>query len=108
MKKMTFIAIPVIVVIALLAGAAVWKIMMPAAAPVTVQQGPLPSGETSTGGSQPANPFSALFGQSAPQTTVMPTPTPASAAAMNADVNTVGDDGGASDFSSLQSQASGL
>ena len=77
----------------------------------TVARGPMPNALGSAGGAKPTNPFSALFGgQQTTSVTVtpIPTPTPASAAAMNTDVNGVGDDGGASDFNSLNSQASGL
>jgi cytoskeletal protein RodZ len=102
MKKLPIIMIPAIVVILLLGGAFVWKMMQPS--PATKQAGTFPN---AVGGSvkKPTNPFSFLFGS---QTTPIPTPTPASAAAMNADLQTVGDDGGASDFSSLQKDASGL
>lgn len=107
MKKTTLFAIPVFVVLLLLAGAFVWKMMTPAKQVVTTQQGPLPNAISQATGTKPSNPFSFLFGQQATATPI-PTPTPATAAAMNADLNTVGDDGGAADFSSLQTQVNGL
>ncbi len=68
----------------------------------------LPSAVENAQGGKPANPFSFLFGGQQAAVTPIPTPTPASAAAMNADVSAVGDDGGAADFSSLQTQTNGL
>ncbi len=89
--------IPAIVVILLLGGAFVWKMMVPTASSPTQSTGTLP------------NPFAFLGGKPTSSfNTTIPTPTPASAAAMNADLQTVGDDGGAADFSSLQKDASGL
>lgn len=108
MKKTSIIVVPVIIVILLLAGALVWKMMMPAATSAPVEQGTLPSAVNEASGKVPSNPFSGLFGQTPPQVTVMPTPTPASVASMNSDLNSVGDDGGASDISNLQSQVNGL
>lgn len=105
MKNLSIIAIPVFVVILLLAGAFVWKVVLPDNSVVTRQMGELPRAVEDAGGTKPTSPFSFLFGSGS---TTIPTPTPASAAAMNADINVLGDDGGAADFASLQSDASGL
>jgi hypothetical protein len=106
MKNLSYFAIPVFAVILLLAGAFVWKMMTPVSPVSTTSAGPLPNAVNNASGNKPTNPFSFLFG---PETAApIPTPTPASVAAMNADVNAIGDDGGASDFSSLQAVASGL
>ena len=106
MKKISYLVIPVFIVILLLAGVFVWKMVTPTQPVVTTQTGPLPNSLRNAVGNKPTNPFSFLFGQQA--ATPIPTPTPASVAAMNADLQTVGDDGGAADFSSLQAAASGL
>lgn len=104
MKKLPFIAIPVVIVMLLLGGVMVWKVINPAKSIVTTG-GTLPSAFSGQSAAKPSNPFSALFG---PATTPVPTPTPASVSSMNQDLTNVGDDGGAADFTSLQSQASGL
>lgn len=104
MKNLPFIAIPVIIVILLLGGVMAWKVMSPPK-PAVIQVGTFPSGFSGQQAAKPSNPFSALFGI---QTPPVPTPTPASVSSMNQDLTTVGDDGGATDFTSLQSQASGL
>lgn len=103
MKNLSLFAIPVFVVIVLLAVAFVWKVMQPPPAVTTSET--LPNSLRSAQGEKPSNPFSFLFGSGA---TPIPTPTPATAAAMNADLQTVGDDGGAADFSSLTSDAGSL
>ena len=105
MKNISFIAIPVFVVIVLFAGAFVWKMVTPAGSVVTRQMGTLPNSVEDAGGTKPANPFGFLFGT---QVTPIPSPTPASAAAMNSDLNILDDDGGAADFASLQTDVSGL
>lgn len=106
MKKLPLmIGIPAIAVALVVGGAMIWKLKTQTVDVVTPSGvGTLPSGMTATG-TKPNNPFSALFGE---KTTPIPTPTPATAAAMNADLQTIGDDGGAADFSSLQQTASGL
>lgn len=107
MKKMSIFIIPVIVVILVIGGAFAWKVFMSPAdtTPAATRITELPPGSTSEPAVKPQNPFSALFG---PKTTVIPTPTPASVAAMNADVAAIGDDGGAADFSSLDVYVNGL
>lgn len=90
----------------MLAGLFVWKMVTPVPPVVTTQPGSLPNSLGNAAGNKPSNPFSFLFGSQT--ATLIPTPTPASAAAMNADLQTVGDDGGAADFSSLQASANGL
>lgn len=107
MKKLPYIiGIPAIAVALVLGGAMLWKLKNQTVETMSVQPGPLPGSVNSAGGAKPANPFSALFGPQTAQPTAVPSP--ASIAAMNADLNTVGDDGGASDFTSLQKDASGL
>jgi hypothetical protein len=112
MKKMTLFAIPVFVVMAILGGIFVWKVMTPSNStqPVTQAKGPLPNAFNQAGGSKPSNAFGGLFIQSTPTPAPIPilTPTPASVGDLNAQLQTVGDDGGASDFTSLNSDASGL
>jgi hypothetical protein len=111
MNKLPYIiGIPFRAVVLVLGGAMLWIRNTPQALKTTAMAhpAPLPNPLHQGAGSKPSNSFNQLFVTSAPQPTVMSTPTPASAAAMNADVNSVGDDGGASDFSSLQSQVSGL
>lgn len=114
MKKLPYIiGIPFLAVVLVLGGAMLWRLKNQATTVdvvATAPRGSMPNALGSAGGSAPTNPFSALFGQPnlTPTSTIMPTPTPASAAAMNTDVNSVGDDGGAADFNSLNSQASGL
>jgi hypothetical protein len=110
MKKIGLFVIPVFAVIALLTGVFVWKIMTPSNSTQTVTQarGPLPDALQKAVGSKPSNPFGGLFGQPVPLITEIPSPTPASAAQMNADLQSVGDDGGAADVTSLQSVANGL
>lgn len=105
MKKFSIFVIPVVIILLLLAGVFVWKMIRPAAPVATREPLPLPNSLENAGGTKPTNPFSFLFGQ---QAAPIPTPTPASVSAMNADLATVGDDGGAADFSSLQKDASGL
>lgn len=90
----------------ILAGVFVWKMVTPPKQIVTTEQGPLPNSLNNATGNKPSNPFSILFGGSA--VTPIPTPTPASAAAMNGDLQALTDDGGAADFNSLQTQVSGL
>ena len=109
MKKLPYIiGIPAIAVALVLGGAMLWKLKTQTVdTAVSTQPATLPDAVGKASGTKPTNPFSVLFGQKAAATPI-PTPTPASATAMNADVNAVGDDGGAADFSSLQSQVSGL
>ncbi len=106
MKKLPFIiGIPAVAVALVVGGAMVWKLKTQTVDVATTSGvGTLPSGMTASG-TKPSNPFSALFGGNAGS---IPTPTPATVAEMNADLQTVGDDGGAADFSSLRSDAGGL
>ena len=110
MKKLPYlVGIPFIAVALILGGAMLWRLKnqtvdtASSAQPMT-----LPNSVGSAGGTRPTNPFSFLFTQPAPTVTVIPTPTPASAAALNTEVRAVGDDGGAADFNSLNSQVNGL
>ncbi len=98
MKKLPLIiGIPAIAVAVILGGAMLWKLANKTADTVSA-----PGGLTSES-TKPSNPFSALFG-SKPE----PTPTPASAADLNRDLEAVTDDGGTADINSLKSDASGL
>lgn len=107
MKNVSIIAIPVFVVILILAGVFVWKMVTPPKEVTSTSQGQYPNSLDNATGNKPSNPFSILFGGKAASTPI-PTPTPASAAAMNSDLQTLVDDGGVADFSTLQTQVSGL
>lgn len=102
MKKLPLIiGIPAIAVALIVGGALVWKLQMDSAKIVSTDK-QMPTGYTSS--SKPNNPFSALFG-----TKAEPTPTPASAADLQQDLEvSTADDGGASDIKELQKDASGL
>lgn len=107
MKKLPYIiGIPIVAVVFVVGGALIWRVVQPQQ--TTTQQGQFAMPNGSTNGAKPANPFSALFGGGGNQVTPIPTPTPASVAAMNADLKTIGDDGGASDFSSLNKDLNSL
>ncbi len=101
MKKLPFIiGIPAVALALVLGGAMLWKLKTQTVDKVNV--GELPSAFEGSG-TKPSNPFSALFGSGGDAT-----PTPASSADLNKDLQAVGDDGGAADFNSLASDASGL
>lgn len=109
MKKLPYIiGIPAVAVFLVLGGAMVWRVKNQATQVVTTAPGTLPNNLGNAKGNTPSNAFGGLFGQKAATVTPIPTPTPASVAVMSADVNAIGDDGGAADFSSLQSTVSGL
>jgi hypothetical protein len=106
MKKLPLImGIPALALALVLGGAMVWRLKTQTIDTVATQPGPLPNSVENAGGTKPTNPFSFLSG---PQVTPIPTPTPATVAAMNTDLNTIGDDGGTADINSLKSDAGGL
>ena len=114
MKNLPYIiGIPVLAVALVVGGAMIWKMNTTQVDTTAMAHpAPRPNPLNQRGGGKPANAFNTFFVTptplAKPDPALQDTPTPASAAAMNADVNAVGDDGGASDFSSLQSQVNGL
>ena len=107
MKKLPFIiGIPVFAAVLIVGGAMIWKLKTQTVDIVaSAQPAVFPNSLEKAGGSKPTSPFSLLFGS---QTAPVLSPTPATVAAINADLETVGDDGGAADFSALQEDVSGL
>lgn len=101
MKKLPLIiGIPAIAVALVVGAALYWRMQTQLSSTVENRQMPGVGGTAA----KPANPFSALFG-----TKIEPTPTPASAADLQKDLDTsTADDGGASDMQDLQKDASGL
>lgn len=107
MKKLPYIiGIPAVAVALVIGGALIWRVINPPQNTTQQSQFTMPDGSTSS--QKPSNPFSALFGGGGSEVTPIPSPTPASVAAMNADLQTVGDDGGDADFSSLQQDLNSL
>ena len=105
-KTPIIIGIPALAIALVVGGAMVWKFKTQTVDTVTATQPAVfPNAVKNAGGSKPTNPFSFFFGLQEPS---IPIPTPASVAAMNADLQAIGDDGGAADFSSLQQDVSGL
>lgn len=105
MKQLSLIiGIPVVTIALIIGGVVIWRQMQPPAPAPTGTSRTLPSGFLTDGGAKPASPFNVSTATSG----VAATPTPASAAAMNADLQTVTDDGGTADFTALQQEASGL
>lgn len=100
MKKIPFILIPAIVVIVIVG--AVLGYRMFTVVPSTTQPAQFPN---SVGNSQAKNPATPLGGLSG---NVSPTPTPATAADLNKELNSTVDDGGKSDLDALTQEASGL
>ncbi len=104
MKKLPFIiGIPAVAIALIVGGAMAWRLGQ-TSAEITSGDKQMPVyGENAA---KPSNPFSALFGGgNAPE----PTPTPASSADLQQDLDaSTADDGGASDIKSLQQDASGL
>lgn len=109
MKKTALVVvIPIIAVVLLVGSSFAWKMagQLNRVNEEIAANGELPSAIENAEGDKPANPFGGLFGNAAP--TVEPTPTPASTADLNADLQTLNDDSGASDISDLQRAAVGL
>ena len=106
MKKLPIIiGIPALALALVLGGAMVWRLKTQTVDTVKTQPTSVPNSIDQAGGTKPTNPFSFLSGL---QATPIPSPTPATAAAMNADVSAIGDDGGTADINTLKSDASGL
>jgi len=109
MKKLPYIiGIPAVAVVLVLGGAMLWQLKNKTVdMTVTSPRGPLPNAVGKAAGTKPVNPFSGLFGSPA-KPTLIPTPTPASPSAMQAELDAIIDDGGAADFASLSADVSGL
>jgi hypothetical protein len=107
MKKTPIvILIPALAIALVVGGAMVWRLKTQTVNSVAASPPPqLPRSIEQARGGKPTNPFSFFFGS---QQTSIPTPTPATVGAMNEDLQAIGDDGGAADFSSLQQDLSGL
>src|SRR4030042_5114819 len=107
MKKTPIvILIPALAIALVVGGAMVWRFKTQTVDSIAASPPPkLPRSIEQARGGKPTNPFSFFF--EALETSI-PNPTPASAAAMNADLQAIGDDGGAADFFSFQHDVSGI